>query len=79
MVHGVILRKVVRCKLWMYLCGSYDLNSLKMHAYNKILQSLQPLEWLELKEKSQKTSVGVDVQKSDSMHCWWKCKIAQPL
>ena len=51
----------------MSVCGSYDLNSLKMHAYNKILLSSHPLEWQELKTKTKKqeTSVGVDVEKLD--------------
>ena len=32
------------------------------------------------KKKPQKlTSVGRDVEKLDLVHCWWDCKMVQPL
>ena len=31
------------------------------------------------KERKKKTSIGKDVEKGTLLHCWWECKLVQPL
>ena len=42
-------------------------------------QYLIPVRLVIIKKRQEITSVGKDVEKGTLVHCWWECKLVQPL